>query len=1052
MRVSLPTLCASGLLAVIPVGAVAASDAAEVSIPWRTGAIAAAPRSSVETAIDLALLAARPDERHAIVQFDQPVTDALKSDLAEAGVTLLSYLANNAFFAALDKAHLDPNALAAELSLVRAEPIQPAFKLHPLLADGQAPEYAIVDKLAESPIVAAYVVFHPDVELNSDGFAAAAAAGAVVRDTISVVNGLVIELPLASVAALAADDRVQWIEPPLPRFSEWNDSNRSRIGAATAQAAPYNLTGSGVTVLVYDGGRARATHQDFGGRLFARDSSSLSSHATHVSGTIGGSGAASGGLRKGMAPGVTMQSYGFQYDGTGIFLYTNPGDLQADYNQAINTYGADISNNSIGTNTETNGFSCSIQGDYGVTDQLIDNIVRGSLGAPFRIVWAAGNERQGSRCDVEGYGDYYSTAPPATAKNHITVGALNSNNDSMTSFSSWGPTDDGRMKPDVAGPGCQSDSDFGVTSCSSTSDTAYTTMCGTSMAAPSVTGACALLLEDYRTLYGPADPRNSTLKILLAHTAVDLGNVGPDYQYGYGSVRIVSAIDFMRSGQFAESTVSAGGVVSYTVNVAAGTPQLKVTLAWDDPAGTPNVSPALINDLDLRVYDPGNVQRYPWTLNPTSPSSPAVQTARNSRDNIEQVLVNSPATGTWRVEVHGYNVPQGPQPFSICATPGLGAGGPCDPPPAPTGVSAADGASCTDVVVTWTASAGATSYSVLRNTLNDGGSATPIGTTGGTSFSDTTGAAGTVYYYFVTAGNSCGTSAPSASDTGYRNTDTTAAPLNVAATDGTSCTQISVSWDAVAGATSYQIWRSTSNDSGTATQIATDSNSPYGDGTPIAGTTYYYWVKAVGACGTSGFSNGDAGTRAASTVLPPTGVTASDATSCAAVTVSWTASAGATGYQIWRSTTNSSATATQIATDSASPYDDTTAAQGTTYYYWVKATDACGASGFSNGDAGSRASGSTPSAPGRVRATDGTYCDRVRVTWNGVSGATAYDVYRNTTNNSATAVLIGSSATTTYDDFSVTAGVTYHYWVKARNACATSGFSNRNTGYRAVCP
>jgi hypothetical protein len=65
--------------------------------------------------------------------------------------------------------------------------------------------------------------------------------------------------------------------------------------------------------------------------------------------------------------------------------------------------------------------------------------VRGSLGAPFRIVWANGNERQGSRCDVEGYGDYYSTAPPAGAKNHITVGALNSNNDSMTSFSELGP-------------------------------------------------------------------------------------------------------------------------------------------------------------------------------------------------------------------------------------------------------------------------------------------------------------------------------------------------------------------------------------------------------------------------------------------------------------------------------------------------------------------------------------------------------------------------------------------------------------------------------------
>src|SRR5262249_18834378 len=152
-----------------------------------------------------------------------------------------------------------------------------------------------------------------------------------------------------------------------------------RVGADVAQAPPYSLDGTGVTVLVYDAGTARATHVDFGGRVFARDASGLLGHSTHVSGTIGGSGAASGGLYKGMAPGVIIQSYGFQYDGTGIFLYTNPGDLQADYNEAINTFGADISNNSIGTNTETNGFDCAIQGDYGVTDQLIDSIVRGSL-------------------------------------------------------------------------------------------------------------------------------------------------------------------------------------------------------------------------------------------------------------------------------------------------------------------------------------------------------------------------------------------------------------------------------------------------------------------------------------------------------------------------------------------------------------------------------------------------------------------------------------------------------------------------------------------------
>jgi hypothetical protein len=457
-----------------------AGDDGPGSIPWRSGAAARATAGSADparAALRLAALALEP-RRHVVVQFTQPVTDELRASLAAAGVSLLRYLGENAFFAALEPELVDAAVLSGVPTVLQADSIRPEHKLHAAWTGGRAPEHAVVALDARGgAVVAAYVVFHADVPLAAAE--AVVARHGTVRDSVSLVNALVVELPRAGLTALAEEDAVQWVEPPLPRMSEWNDSNRPRIGADTAQAAPYSLSGAGVTVLVYDGGFARATHQDFGGRLTVRDASGLSGHATHVSGTIGGSGAASGGLRRGMAPGVTLQSYGFQYDGTGIFLYTNPGDMQADYDQAINSFGADIANNSIGTNTETNGFPCDIQGDYGVTDQLIDSIVRGGLGTPFRVVWANGNERQGSRCDVEGFGDYYSTAPPATAKNHITVGALNSNNDTMTSFSSWGPTDDGRMKPDVSGPGCQSDGDFGVTSCYSGSDTQYASLCGT---------------------------------------------------------------------------------------------------------------------------------------------------------------------------------------------------------------------------------------------------------------------------------------------------------------------------------------------------------------------------------------------------------------------------------------------------------------------------------------------------------------------------------------------------------------------------------------------
>ena len=186
------------------------------------------------------------------------------------------------------------------------------------------------------------------------------------------------------------------------------------------QDPPYNLDGDGVVVMVYDGGYGYSAHGDFGGRHTVRDSSGLSNHATHVAGTIGGDGSGSGGQYAGMAPAVTIESYGFEQEG-GLhegFLYTDPGDLEADYGDAINQYGAVIANNSIGTNTASNGFPCEWTGDYGVTSSVIDSVVRGALGGDIRIMWANGNERQTSRCGEL----FYTTAPPACAKNHITVG------------------------------------------------------------------------------------------------------------------------------------------------------------------------------------------------------------------------------------------------------------------------------------------------------------------------------------------------------------------------------------------------------------------------------------------------------------------------------------------------------------------------------------------------------------------------------------------------------------------------------------------------------
>jgi hypothetical protein len=600
-----------------------------------------------------------------VVQFEAPLTATERADLAAAGVELLNYIGSGAYFAKVATAETAAPALAGA-SVRAVAPIQLEWKIAPELLRGDERPYAEVGTLRDgSKVVAAYVLFHRDVDLNRSGKSLALLHEAAVRDVLESVNGLVIELPEDQIPLLASEPEVMWIEPPLPQLSETNDSNR--VVTQVDQAwVDYGLDGTGITVLVYDGGTARATHVDFEGRLTVGDDDGLSEHATHVSGTIGGGGVANPDLT-GMAPGVNLLSYGFQWGGGGIFLYSNPGDMEEDYFDAISNRGADISNNSIGTNTAPNGFPCEITGDYGVTSQMIDTIVRGDTDnplftTPFRIVWANGNERQTDRCG----NTFATTAPPATAKNHITVGALNSNDDSMTEFSSWGPTDDGRIKPDIAGPGCQSDGDGGVSSCAAYSDEAYTVACGTSMASPTVCGVLALVLEGYTIEFPDAPlPRNSTLKALLAHTAEDRGGPGPDYRYGYGSVRATAAIAEMRSGRFLEAALDQDMTWQRYVMVSPGDDELKITLAWDDYPAMPNVATALVNDLDLRVYSPSGERYFPWTLDGAQPSLAARQDAEDHINNIEQVLVADPEPGAWRIEVHGTNVPEGPQVFSL---------------------------------------------------------------------------------------------------------------------------------------------------------------------------------------------------------------------------------------------------------------------------------------------------------------------------------------------------------------------------------------------------
>lgn len=427
------------------------------------------------------------------------------------------------------------------------------------------------------------------------------------------------------------------------------------------------------------------THDDLEGRVTIGDTGSgTHDHSTHVAGTMLGDGtksAAEGGTPlqwRGMAPNSIVISYEW---------WNDLEELNDEYDSAINTYGIDLSTNSWGWGRP---------GYYGVYNeyaQAIDSVVVGSCGERIPVMWAAGNDRP--LCDNNMYD---CILLPGTAKNTITIGATNSNDDSMTSFSSWGPTDDGRIKPDIVAPGCENDGpdscediytdpskgiwstipdDIFTDSCPPPHGDGiddfqypYSGACGTSMATPAVAGSVALLIEDWRNIHDGNDPLPSTIKAILAHTAKPLGNKGPDYSYGYGRIDVKEAIDLIDDANdanniFEDSIVDQNDTDHYDINVPQGQGELVITLVWDDYPGDPAADKALVNDLDLIVKDPNGKRYYPWTLDPDIPNKTARRNQPDHINNIEQVCVYHPVNSTWSIDVNGPNVPEPEQKYSL---------------------------------------------------------------------------------------------------------------------------------------------------------------------------------------------------------------------------------------------------------------------------------------------------------------------------------------------------------------------------------------------------
>jgi hypothetical protein len=572
--------------------------------------------------------------KHMIIQFDHIPSLEERGELGSGGIKLLSYVPENAWIAYVDNV----NKLGVIEGVTFFDYFKPSDKISPNL----------LKQMVKGQKLKVSVTFFSDVPQNK-------------REEILTKYGIKqMRLDADTIKRLAEEDEVKWISRAEFSFKTFNDGARAAASVDPLHSAPYNLLGTGVVVAEWDEGWVDTTHDDLSGRVTIGDSgANVSNHSTHVAGTVMGDGTRSSGTYKGMAPNATLISYEWPDFG--------PSEAIGEANDSIANYGAVISQNSWGYYIDSS--TCYKMGDYDDFSQAYDNITKGiGVDGRMTVVFAAGNERDKTYCN-QTENPYNTTAGPGgTAKNVITVGAVNSNDNSMTSFSSWGPTDDGRIKPDLVAPGCQLTGDLGITS--TITGNTYGTYCGTSQAAPVISGITALIYEKYRAVFGD-DPLPSTVKAIMIHTAEDLNNTGPDYTTGWGLVNATRAVNKIAENSGDVIVILEGNVTTtgetdtYYIDIPSGQISLKITLVWDDYPADITSAKQLVNDLDLVVTNSSEDRFYPWTLDKNNPSLPAVRNQRDDTNNVEQVYVENPNAGVWIIKVNATTLPYPIQTYSL---------------------------------------------------------------------------------------------------------------------------------------------------------------------------------------------------------------------------------------------------------------------------------------------------------------------------------------------------------------------------------------------------
>ena len=563
------------------------------------------------------------DKYFVLLQFDALPSAQAKASLKNAGIELGDYFPGNAYLTSI-KNDLDLSSL--KNFGVSSVSIQPSF----YKIDLRLLNAAIINTKDQVKTYA--VSFYPSISKTSVQEELKKAGAMIVNTKLADANVVFIQPDKNIINNIAALPFVCYIQLQTIGDKILNYHSIQTHGLSSLLSpSGRNLSGKGVTVGVGDDCEI-STHLDFTGRLINRVYWYPGYHGIHTSGTVAGAGLKDP-KNRGMAPRATLVSQFFSD------VITNTPAYVTDYNM--------IATNNSYTNADD---ACPGEGVYDAASNYVDDQMKNY--PTVLHVFASGND---GIYTCSPYPSSYGTVKSGwqCAKNVLTVGAMNQVDYTIAGFSSRGPVQDGRLKPEIVASG--------VNTFSPVYFNLYGPNSGTSMAAPVVTGATTILNERYRQLNSGATPKAALIKALLCNNAEDLGTPGPDYTFGFGMLNARKAVEAMEGNQY---FISSTAPASQNITVPSGVRRLKVMLYWADPAAAANASNTLVNDLDLTVSDAfANVYR-PLILNPNN----VTDTARAGADhlnNIEQVVIDNPVAGNFSLNVSAFAVPQGPQEYVL---------------------------------------------------------------------------------------------------------------------------------------------------------------------------------------------------------------------------------------------------------------------------------------------------------------------------------------------------------------------------------------------------